>query len=56
MYIGDIIEVLFVIKNTRINQYFRGMVLRVSENDFSIKYDDGLIETHPKNTVWRYSL
>jgi len=51
-----IIEVLFKIKDTRVNQYFRGMVLRTTENNFSIKYDNGFIETHPLNVVWRYSL
>ena len=54
MNTGDEIEVLFKIKNTLVNQYFPGKVLRVTDSNFSIKYDNGFIETHPLNVVWRY--
>jgi hypothetical protein len=54
MNTGDEIEVLFKIKNTLVNQYFPGTVLRVTDSNFSIKYDNGFIETHPLNVVWRY--
>ena len=54
MYIGDEIEVLFKIKKTLVNQYYPGTVLRVSDSNFSIKYDNGRLETHPTNVIWRY--
>ena len=56
MYIGDQIEVLFKIEKTLVNQFFRGTVLRITDTNFSIKYDNGFIETHPRNIVWRHVL
>lgn len=54
MKVGDEIEVLWKMENTRVKEYHSGTVLRVSDSNFSVKYDTGDLETHPKDVAWRH--
>jgi uncharacterized protein Veg len=54
MKVGDKIEVLWKIENTRVKQYHPGEVIKVSNSNFIVKYETGDIDTHTNDVSWRH--
>jgi hypothetical protein len=54
MKVGDEIEVLWKMENTRVKQYHPGEVIKVSNSNFTVKYETGDIDTHTNDVSWRH--
>ena len=53
--VGDEIKVLWNLEKSRKKQYYRGKVLKVGKNDYTVQYDeDDSIHTHTYNVKWDF--
>ena len=44
------------LKNSRKTEWYDGEVLKISDDTYTVKYDDdNSVMTHPKKTPWRFA-
>ena len=56
MKIGDDIQVEWKLKNSRKTEWYDGKVLKISDDTYTVKYDDdNSVMTHTKKTPWRFA-